>query len=44
MLSMDICGDHLPNSMRLREAGVVLSLSKDKFNAEEMGAKMRQLV
>ena len=44
MLTMGIYGDQLPNSMRLREAGVALSLDKDNFTAEEASTKIRQLV
>ena len=39
-----IYGDQLPNSMRLREAGVALSLNKDNFTAEEVSTKIGQLV
>ena len=44
MLTMGIYGDQLPNSMRLREAGVALILDKNKFTSEEMSAKIGQLV
>ncbi len=44
MLTMGIYGDQLPNSMRLREAGVALSLDKNNFTAEEMSMKIGQLV
>ena len=44
MLTMGIYGDQLPNSMRLREAGVALSLNKDNFIAEEVSTKIGQLV
>lgn len=44
MLTMGIYGDQLPNSMRLREAGVALSLNKDYFTAEEVSTKIGQLV
>ena len=44
MLTMGVYGDQLPNSMRLREAGVALSLDKNDFTAEEVSAKIGQLV
>lgn len=44
MLTMGIYGDQLPNSMRLRAAGVALSLDKSNFTAEEMSTKIGQLV
>ena len=40
MLAMGIYGDQLPNSMRLREAGVALSPDKDNFTAEEVSTKI----
>ena len=44
MLTMGICGDQLPNSMRLREAGVALSFNKDNFTPEETCSEIGQLV
>ena len=44
MLTMGMYGDQLPNSMRLREAGVALSLDKDNFTAEEVSTKVTQLI
>ncbi|KAI4159144.1 MAG: hypothetical protein LQ342_006848 [Letrouitia transgressa] len=44
MLTMGIYGDQLPNSMRLREAGVALSLDKHNFTSKEVSVKIGQLV
>ena len=40
MLSMPIYGDQLPNSMRLREAGVALCIEKHAFTSAEIAAKV----